>query len=690
MALENQNTNPAIKIVFDGLNTHVSELFIKNFSSPEMLNCDLDPVTTIRKRDGVIVIDTPDGEGKVDLLALLFRMSEERGVIYVQRDEVMSAVSAQAPGGGFTRINIPWVDPTMPGKTSAIFTYETNVDPADPSTSVFTTAGECLYCTDRDHEPVILLGTVSATEASSTVTSIGVGPSPYDVIVTKTTHGYSHRDVFVFGEMGLYADWAHLSFRSFYIEVIDSDTFYLLDGGLNRLTGSVGWSTETGTDYSISTEQFIPWPRGVYSETDPVRGYPAFWVDPEETWTTEEMPPGPYDWPRHTHYIGQGLGARLYAYGFRLDPDRIDYSEIGAPYNFLKADPFGATESASPTAPDVDGGYFYCMKGDGDRVVAVRELMGYTVVFKTMRTVLWTGEHGNWFRVAQEYPVGATNDEAVVKVGNDIYFWSFDGPRRLTPSMENADLLEGSISSEVIEVAKTINVPLDARVIARHERLKQRIVWHFPSSGSTENDKCLVYYYPTSADPTGRWALWEGTYAEMSQSIVFENPLDGTTDIYGGGNTEFGILYFMNGGPNDAGGAIEMTYVTKWFDFDTVTTFKRALTLMSLFGEDGPGNVKLYIGWDYSPEWHAVDRPITAEPTLGSSLWNVSTWNNDADDGGGFDPEIHTYWNDGGKSMVTYETEGIGRIFRFKIEDTSTLPCAISGIVFGPSRKGTR
>jgi hypothetical protein len=40
--------------------------------------------------------------------------------------------------------------------------------------------------------------------------------------------------------------------------------------------------------------------------------------------------------------------------------------------------------------------------------------------------------------------------------------------------------------------------------------------------------------------------------------------------------------------------------------------------------------------------------------------------------------------------MVTYETEGLGRIFRFKIEDTSEFPCAVSGLVFGPSRKGTR
>lgn len=684
MAFENQDTNPAIKIAFDGMNTHVSELFIKNFSSPGLLNCDLDPVTTIRKRDGVIVINTPDGTGKVDMLALLHRMSEERGIIYVQRDEVMSAVSAQSPSGVMTRINVPWDNPTMPGTTSAAFTYETDVDPANPSTSVFTSAGECLYCTDRDHEPIILLGTIGATLSPKSADSIEVSVSPFDVIITDTGEAPDNFSVFVFGDMSAYVgEYDAFSNRSFYVQKIDADTFYLLDGGFNRLTGGSGWATEVDIVYNISSDQFIRWPRGVYSSTSPVRGYSPFWADPNGEWNGIGIPPGPFDWPRHTHYIGQGLGARLYAYGFRLDPDRIDYSELGAPYNFLRADPFGDIESESPLAPDTDGGYFYCMKGDGDRVVAVRELMGYTVVFKTMRTVLWTGEHGNWFRVAQEYPVGATNDEAVVKVGNDIYFWSFDGPRRLTPTMANADLLEGSISADVIEVAKTISIPLDARIIARHERLKQRVVWHFPADSNSENSKCLVYYYPTSSDPTGRWALWDGAYAEISQTLVFENPQDGTTDIYGGSNAESGDIYLMNGGADDNGENITMTYVTKWFDFDTVTTFKRALTLMALFGDDGPGNVKFYIAWDYSTEWHEISRPITAEATAGATLWNVSVWNDAAGSG-------DTYWNESSRSMVTYETEGVGRIFRFKIEDSSEFPCAVTGLVFGPSRKGTR
>jgi len=696
MALENQNTNPAIKIVFDGLNTHVSELFIQNFSSPDMMNCDLDPVTTIRKRDGIVYLNEPDGTGKIDMLALLYKMSEQRGVLYAQRDNVMSAISSANPSGTMTRVDCPWVGTSMPGATKAGFTYETSLDPADLTTAVYTYGGECLYCTDKNQEPIILTGTLNSTKSAETASSMVVGSNPYPVVIANTGHGHSDFDVFTFDDMSAYPDWADLSYRSFFVEVVNANSFYLLDGKFNRLNGAAGWSSPLSQSYNITSGQFVRWPRGVYSSTAPVRGYPARWVDPTDAWTTGEVPPGPYDWPSHTHYIGQGLGARMFAYGFKLDPDRIDYSQLGVPYNFLKADPYYDTEAESDTAPDQDGGYFYCMRGDGDKVVAVRELMGYIGVFKTMRTVLYTGEIGEWFRVAQEYPVGATNEEAVVKVGNDIYFWSFDGPRRLTPSMEQADLLEGSISAEVIEVAKTINVPLDAKVIARHERLKQRIVWHFPTAGNTENNQCLVYYYPTSADPKGRWALWDGAYCQMSQHVVFENPATGTTSVYGGDNNSKGFLYEMNGGPIDGYSEdpenpgeytipvpIDMVYVTKWFDFDTVTTYKRALTLMALYGDDGPGEAKFYIGWDYSPAWSTVDRPISYAPTVGASLWNVSVWNDTADTYG-------TYWNEGGKSMVEYEAEGLGRIFRFKIEDSSIFPVAVSGLVFGPSRKGTR
>ena len=92
MALEHRDSNPVLKIMFDGLNTHVSELFIENFSSPDLDNVDLDPLWTIRKRNGMSWLSRCPGTPGVNsttpgaagtMLQELYRPSEGEGYIII-------------------------------------------------------------------------------------------------------------------------------------------------------------------------------------------------------------------------------------------------------------------------------------------------------------------------------------------------------------------------------------------------------------------------------------------------------------------------------------------------------------------------------------------------------------------------------------------------------------------------------
>jgi hypothetical protein len=768
MALQSENQYPAFRIPFAGLNTHISELFIQSHDSPEMLNVDLDPVGSMRKRDGLQRLqNAPYGSTSIDMVSVLYRPSESLGFLYVASQGHMSALDIGSIGGSWSLIHAPAENLSQPCSTTAAFAVESGPYTGGEPTSV-ENKGECLYVCDGSSEPFILGGGMSASSVSQTNEQIEVSSGA--VLVTITGHGYANYDIVTLSGISSTSDWYSFENRSFFVEEVTANTFYLLDGDFTRVAGSAQATETTGIGSSLllgNDDHVRRWPLGVYDATNPRRGYPRRWADPDETWTTEDFPPGPTDWPSATTYVGTGLGARMFAYGFSRDPSRVDYSELGVPYNFLHSNTQFADEAAASleASPAIDGGYFYCMAGDGDRVVAVRDLMGYVVVFKTKRTVLYQGELGEYFRVAQEYPVGALSNDSVVKVGNDIYFWSYDGPRKLSTTAAGADLIDVSVSADVIEVSRGLTTGQGGKVIARHERLNQRIIWHFPDE-STRNDACLVYYYPSRLDQDGRWSNWGGKYAEMSQAVAFENPESGSSYTFGGSNSER-LVYIMNTGSYDdydevsqateqievsdsamlitvsghglstgdsftmngidSGSdwfshdgntyyaevvdddtfyardalsvrvaasteatettgigtidteeptVIEMLYRTRWYDAGEVHNYKRGLDLMVIYSEEGSAEVEIEITYDYDSTGEGVSYVLV--PMSGTSgRWNFGFWNDGT-------------WNMSGRSMVTYEAGGLGKIFSLTITDSSRYHCGIAGMVLGLSRKGTR
>jgi hypothetical protein len=733
MAINNQDQPLiTIKILFDGLDTERGELLLASFTSPDLQNVSFDTYGTMESRLGsdvlCVCLDFANGYMDDDRLDdSTFSVPSPIYVLGRHDDDALGGllinVTEYGAWQGQTE-NLSQLDPSYPnqdrlfspmyfngekgGSVQAVWVDEVDID--DPTTWIYH--GSCLYMTRRGMVPHIHVGgdTPSLSAGGTISQIITVAPM---TVQFYSTHSFSDMDIIRIRGL-TESDWsgaptwyAEVQGHDFYVKVASPGEVNLYDMNMQPFGNpgvGVGVPLSSGgalrsTDISTS---LIPMPRGIYSTTAAVRGYPARWIDPNgdmtnsyTDWPDEDITS---DWPQYMTYIGVGpgsrddnqLASRMLAYGFELDPDRIDYSALGTPYNFLKDDPTtGNTEAAADTNPALDGGYFYASRGDGDKVVRVIEHMGFLIVFKQFKTIVYTGEIGQFFRVEKVYNVGAVSYDGVVRVGNEIYFWSFDGPRKLSLTDTYADLIEGMVGQYVIQKVRGAVTRYLPNVVGRHERLSRRVVWFYTVSGTT-NNAALVHYYPEAGRET--WSYFAGQYTNCQYLAEYFDPYTLTQKYYYTGTNatddfyKVNRIYEANVGNADifrpvidfAGSdrdEITTYYVTRWFDAGEPIEVIRALDLTILAGEKGLQNTKFYIGWDYADDWYEMD--VAIRPLAGSAgKWNFGFWN-------------AGYWNESARASLQLRATGRGRIFRIKITAT-TAPIGIHGLVLNVSRKGTR
>ena len=428
---------------------------------------------------------------------------------------------------------------------------------------------------------------------------------------------------------------------------------------------------------TVPGEEGVPWPNGVYDDVSTVakRGYPARWKDATGLGTP--------DWPSGLFYAGDASlvttpnndasFTRMYAYGFDLDPDRIDYSQLGVPYNMLHA-----SVVASP-APDVvqDGGFFYAMRGDGDRVVGVRQLSDTLVVFKRHKTLLYTGVIGVNFGLTGVLPVGAVSDESIVLAGNDIYFWSDDGPRSLSGVMQYGSVQQYSISRDVRETVARVSSSSFDLIHGRYETDFNRIVWHVGQAAGATIDRCLVYYLPDFDNKEGRWAPWTGLYSQMAGvTLVAPNNSPGISVF---GATLDGRFFLMNAGTTDADENIAAHYVTRWMDFEVLSIDKRLLNISVVYGSEGRGGVVIEHAADYGELYKEVGHVLrfSGGNPAGSGLWDQAVWDDE-----------DFYWDTTSNGVATYALENLGFIIRLKVSDDTSGGFSITGMALDVSYKG--
>jgi hypothetical protein len=529
---------------FGGLNVRVSELGLPDNDSPYMVNIDLHPEGSIRKRYGISALTTPTGQTKIEAIIRLDQPEQSRGWIYCIAG---GKVYRTADPGSWS-----WVECT----SSPSYTLAAQKSWGRENSRYYASGTEhpsVLYLPRTNGAPLIALGQTSATG---------------DIITMPA------------------AAW----------------------GTVTPGTGTPGYPIDEGDEF--------------------------------KGWTTNH-------WPKYMRLVGIGRGARMHAWGFADDPNRVDFSEMNVPWNFMRSNMDDASAVAQPL---IDGGFYYARRGDGDAVVAVIDMFSYTVVLKKHRTLIYTGDPGadDW-SVAADFPVGCVSDRAWAKVGNDLLFWSEDGVRALSAVQEYGDLAQGDLSFKIGTAVRAIVPGAGERVCCYHDITNARVVWFIPLSGDTKNDAAFVYYYNSK-----KWTKWDGAACEMMDvSIIRATSVQAERVI--GGSYDNGVV-LHGSGYKDISDSVATEYYTNWINFGSISDAERALWLDMFYGQGGV-DVDIYYQTDLNDEWIPITRLVKSFGSSGT-VWGKFIWG-------------QAVWGVPGRAHRRFEMNGLFGLVRFKFSKTS-------------------
>lgn len=425
-------------------------------------------------------------------------------------------------------------------------------------------------------------------------------------------------------------------------------------------------------------------PRAVYagggggggSDTYGVHGVPA------GTYTTDDASLEWRDWtadpPAGLYLMGEGREDRMFAWGFSNDPSRIDYSELGRPWNWVRSDVSTIAESGA--SPGVDGGWWYALAGDNDPIIGVTRLHSKIVVFKREKTLVYSGSPGTSLNLETVYPVGCLSYRSVVQAGNDLLWWSQSGPVSLSGVMQYGDVGMANVGENVWSTVKAINVGGRGRTVAaEYDPENYRVIWYCPAATSGGVHDAIVMYY----DEPRRFTLYQGPLCS-ARCIVKASGAFGT-DATLAGRVD-GTIALQHAGHEDAatysqgewsGDPVTAYWIGTWQDFDDITTRKRALELQLLMADAGAENADAFIAWDYAAQsdaWGDIDdmARVYGEP---GAYWGSAVWGTDV-------------WGATASGVRIYDVVGSGHALRLKFEGSS--PWAFDGWALLLSQKGRR
>jgi len=417
-----------------------------------------------------------------------------------------------------------------------------------------------------------------------------------------------------------------------------------------------GLATPTG-----DTEALVQYAQGTGTVGVPAvgsgtLGYPASW--------------GAGHWPTHMRMMNSGRGSRMHAWGIADDRNKIYYTAMDIPWHYgpndidMDIDNFVASE--------IDGGFYYVNRGDGGVVVSVIDMYAYTVVFKRHRTYLFTGDPSdaadNYWNPIGEIGIGCVSDRAWQKVGNDILFWSEDGPRSLAAVQEYGDLAQANLGFKINDEVASIAPGNYERICSFHDVTNMRVIWYVPENGSAYNNAAYVYYYNTQ-----KWAKWTGSASEMMDvQRITSNASNADRAI--GGTYEDGMV-LLQSTKYDIAADIDAEYVTNWINSGEISDATRVLWLDVMFGDDGP-EVDIYYQTDLNDDWIPITR---LERVMGGTgtAWGNFAWGSAA-------------WGITGRSMRRFELDDLFNIIRFKFAKTSHKGFEVMGYRLEMRQEGSR
>jgi len=368
--------------------------------------------------------------------------------------------------------------------------------------------------------------------------------------------------------------------------------------------------------------------------------------------------------------VNRGQDERMFAW----NRTKVYFCELGAPTNWLTTGVAGA-------------GAFIVGAADGDSIQAVIGKFGYTVVFTTERTLVYSGDgpgstDGTTTGITLSYIliIGCPGGpDSVIQVGSDTYFWSEYGPANLMRLLNATEMNSNLVGIPVQpHIMKNINRDAWQNIVGYHDVKRRRVIWFAPMLGDSTPNMGYIYQYDIKA-----WYR----YKDWSVTGVSVAP-NGT--VYASVRLPAGGFSFVNlhQGSSDAGADIEAVYLTMPYYFGS-PDMSKTVPYVDVICRNDIDTLEVDYDFDYgSYEGSQVLDVITDGGEWGESEADldplVMRWGPGSDETTGqWGAEITTQLN-------RVDIYGIGKLFSLAFISKGQGTVEIMGWRTSPREKGLR
>lgn len=199
-------------------------------------------------------------------------------------------------------------------------------------------------------------------------------------------------------------------------------------------------------------------------------------------------------------------------------------------------------------------------EGDGQKITGLFVYSDALFIFKTRSTYVLTGLTPESWRIRPIFTkVGTVSHRSIVEAGGALWWWAEKGP------------MKWDGNGQPIEVGKLLIGDTIANDAARHliqgaeDETNKLVVWTYPASGSTRNNRILPLSYRLSAFISDKWDPMD------IASLVLVEDNNGTKWLYGGNYN--GQMFRFGDAKNDGvpGGTTSGTFVAAGTSVSSIT-----------------------------------------------------------------------------------------------------------------------
>jgi hypothetical protein len=266
----------------------------------------------------------------------------------------------------------------------------------------------------------------------------------------------------------------------------------------------------------------------------------------------------------------------FFIFGVASNPDRLYFSNIGAPETFTALT-----------------GYLDINPGDNEPIIALSVLKDELLIIKPSRHWSLTGFGTTDFTLddlgERGTNIGTRSHRSVVSVGNDVYYLSYRGsvPHfRSIRKTEDGQIVDGGLISDTITgTMKTLNLSQIEKVAGEFDG--RRVWWAIPTGTATENNTVVVHDTSTKG-----WVVMTG----INASVIHISSIAGTTDLYFGSSEADGKSHKLNSGKDDDGDAID--FVVKTPLYNPQPAYESRYKYLYVTGESSDADLDVYVSKD--------------------------------------------------------------------------------------------